>query len=137
MLVTSRSSLIKSLERNSSMKAWPLSWITFVPMILLSFTAWAGLPIRCRKCVASKLFPFRTQFFGRFTMQILASLAKYNRNLILKGCKTEIKAANKRSIKFGRQEGTNIKNPKKDAKRSGVTVPRIIEITSIKSKQTI
>lgn len=30
---------------------------------------------------------------GRFTMQILASLAEYNRNLILDGCKAGIEAA--------------------------------------------
>mgnify|MGYP003066192528 FL=1 len=30
---------------------------------------------------------------GRFTMQILASLAEYNRNLILEGCKAGIEAA--------------------------------------------
>lgn len=47
---------------------------------------------------------------GRFTMQILASLAEYNRNLILEGCKAGIDAAKKRGVKFGRQEGTKMKN---------------------------
>lgn len=50
---------------------------------------------------------------GRFTMQILASLAEYNRNLILEGCKAGIDAAKKRGVKFGRQEGTKMKKPKK------------------------
>ena len=40
---------------------------------------------------------------GRFTMQILASLAEYNRNLILEGCKAVIDAVKKRGTKFGRQ----------------------------------
>ncbi len=40
---------------------------------------------------------------GRFTMQILASLAEYNRNLILEGCKAGIDAVKKRGTKFGRQ----------------------------------
>lgn len=47
---------------------------------------------------------------GRFTMQILASLAEYNRNLILEGCKAGIDAAKKRGVKFGRHEGTKMKN---------------------------
>lgn len=33
---------------------------------------------------------------GRFTMQILASLAEYNRNIILEGCKAGIEATKKR-----------------------------------------
>lgn len=44
---------------------------------------------------------------GRFTMQILASLAEYNRNLILEGCKAGIEAAKKRGVKFGRKKGRN------------------------------
>ena len=78
---------------------------------------------------------------GRFTMQILASLAEYNRNLILEGCKAGIEAARKRGVKFGRQEGTRIKKPKKEAViqlyKAGTTIPKIMEITGIKSKQTI
>lgn len=78
---------------------------------------------------------------GRFTMQILASLAEYNRNLILKGCKAGIEAAQKRGVKFGRQEGTRMKKPKKEAViqlyKAGTTIPKIMEITSIKAKQTV
>lgn len=78
---------------------------------------------------------------GRFTMQILASLAEYNRNLILEGCKAGIEAAPKRGVKFRRQEGTNIKKPKKEAViqlyKAGTTIPKIMEITDIKVKQTI
>ena len=50
---------------------------------------------------------------GRFTMQILASLADYNRNLILEGCKAGIEAA--RGVKFGIQEGMKMKKQKKEA----------------------
>ena len=78
---------------------------------------------------------------GRFTMQILASLAEYNRNLILDGCKAGIEAAQKRGVKFGRQEGTRMKKPKKEAViqlyKAGTTIPKIMEITGIKAKQTI
>ena len=78
---------------------------------------------------------------GRFTMQILASLAEYNRNLILEGCKAGIEAAQKRGVKFGRQEGTKMKKPKKEAViqlyKAGTTVSKIMEITGIKAKQTI
>ena len=78
---------------------------------------------------------------GRFTMQILASLAEYNRNLILEGCKAGIDAAKKRGVKFGRQEGTKMKKPKKEAiiqlYKSGTTVSKIMEITGIKSRQTV
>ena len=78
---------------------------------------------------------------GRFTMQILASLAEYNRNLILEGCKAGIEAAQKRGVKFGRQEGTRLKKPKKEAViqlyKAGTTIPKIMEITGIKAKQTV
>lgn len=78
---------------------------------------------------------------GWFTMQILASLAEYNRNLILDGCKAGIEAAQKRGVKFGRQEGTRMKKPKKEAViqlyKAGTTIPKIMEITGIKAKQTI
>lgn len=78
---------------------------------------------------------------GRFTMQILASLAEYNRNLILEGCKAGIEAAKKRGVKFGRQEGTKMKKPKKEAViqlyKAGSAVQQIMEITGIKAKQTI
>lgn len=78
---------------------------------------------------------------GRFTMQILASLAEYNRNLILEGCKAGIEAAKKRGVKFGRQEGTKMKKPKKEAViqlyKAGTAVQQIMEITGIKAKQTI
>ena len=52
---------------------------------------------------------------GRFTMQILASLAEYNRNLILEGCKAGIEPAKKGGVKFGRLKGTKMKKPKKEA----------------------
>ena len=78
---------------------------------------------------------------GRFTMQILASLAEYNRNLILEGCKAGIDAAKKRGVKFGRQERTKMKKPKKEAViqlyKAGTAVSQIMEITGIKAKQTI
>ena len=78
---------------------------------------------------------------GRFTMQILASLAEYNRNLILDGCKAGIEAAQKRGVKFGRQEGTKMKKPKKEAViqlyKAGTAVQQIMEITGIKAKQTV
>jgi len=78
---------------------------------------------------------------GRFTMQILASLAEYNRNLILEGCKAGIDAAKKRGVKFGRQEGTKMKKTKKEAViqlyKAGTAVQQIMEITGIKAKQTI
>lgn len=78
---------------------------------------------------------------GRFTMQILASLAEYNRNLILEGCKAGIDAAKKRGVRFGRQEGMKMKKPKKEAViqlyKAGTTIPKIMEITGIKAKQTI
>ena len=78
---------------------------------------------------------------GRFTMQILSSLAEYNRNLILDGCKAGIEAAQKRGVKFGRQEGTKMKKPKKEAViqlyKAGTAVQQIMEITGIKAKQTV
>ena len=78
---------------------------------------------------------------GRFTMQILASLAEYNRNLILEGCKAGIEAAKKRGVKLGRQEGVKMKKPKKEAVlqlyRAGTSLQQIMEITGIKAKQTI
>ena len=49
---------------------------------------------------------------GRFTLQILASLAEYNRNLIVEGCQAGIEAAKKRGVKFGRREGTKLSKPK-------------------------
>lgn len=78
---------------------------------------------------------------GRFTMQILASLAEYNRNLILEGCKAGIEAAQKRGVKFGRQAGTKMKKPKKEAVitmyKAGTSIKDIMNITGIKSIQTI
>lgn len=78
---------------------------------------------------------------GRFTMQILASLAEYNRNLILEGCKAGIEAAKKRGVKFGRKEGVKLKKPQKNAVitmyKSGTSVKDIKNITGIKSIQTI
>lgn len=78
---------------------------------------------------------------GRFTMQILASLAEYNRSLILEGCKAGIEAAKKRGVKFGRKEGVKMKKPKKEAViqlyRAGTSIPQIMDITGIRSKQTI
>ena len=50
---------------------------------------------------------------GRFTMQILASLAEYNRNLILEGCKAGIDAAKKRGVEFGRKLGTKLPKRKR------------------------
>lgn len=78
---------------------------------------------------------------GRFTMQILASLAEYNRCLILEGCRAGIEAAKKRGVRFGRQEGAKMKKPKKEAAirlyKAGSSIPQIMEITGIRSKQTI
>ena len=78
---------------------------------------------------------------GRFTMQILASLAEYNRSLILEGCRAGIEAAKKRGVRFGRQEGAKMKKPKKEAAirlyKAGSSIPQIMEITGIRSKQTI
>lgn len=78
---------------------------------------------------------------GRFTMQILASLAEYNRKLILEGCKAGIEAAQKRGGKFGRQEGTRMKKPRKEVViqfyKAGTTIPKIMEISGIKANQTI
>ena len=78
---------------------------------------------------------------GRFTMQILASLADYNRNLILEGCKAGIEAAKKRGVKFGIQEGMKMKKLKKETViqlyKAGTAVQQIMEITDIKAKQTI
>lgn len=78
---------------------------------------------------------------GRFTMQILASLAEYNRSLIVEGCILGIEAAKKRGVKFGRPKGAKMKKPKKEAViqlyKAGTTVHQIMEITGIKAKQTI
>lgn len=78
---------------------------------------------------------------GRFAMQILASLAEYNRCLILEGCKAGIEAAKKRGVKFGRQEGAKMKKPQKNVViqlyKAGTSVLQIMDITGIKSKQTI
>ena len=78
---------------------------------------------------------------GRFTMQILASLAEYNRNLIVEGCKAGIEAAKKRGVKFGRKEGAKLEKPQKNAVitmyKSGTSVKDIKSITGIKSIQTI
>ena len=78
---------------------------------------------------------------GRFTMQILASLAEYNRSLILEGCKAGIEAAKKRGVKFGRKEGVKMKKPKKEAViqlyKADTSIPQIMDITGIRSKQTI
>lgn len=78
---------------------------------------------------------------GRFTMQILVSLAEYNRSLIVEGCILGIEAAKKRGVKFGRQKGVKMKKPKKEAViqlyRAGTSIHQIMEITGIKAKQTI
>jgi len=74
-------------------------------------------------------------------MQILASLAKYNRNLILEGRKAGIDATKKRDIKFGIHEVTKMKKLKKETViqlyKAGTAVQQIMEITDIKAKQTI
>lgn len=78
---------------------------------------------------------------GRFAIQILASIAEYNRNLILEGCKAGSEAAQKRNLKFSRQEGTKMKKTKKEAViqlyKAGTAVQQIMEITDIKAKQNI
>ena len=78
---------------------------------------------------------------GRFTMQILASLAEYNRNLILEGCKAGIEAAKKRGVKFGRRTGTRLPKRKKDSViklyEAGSSIHEIMEIVGIKSRVTI
>ena len=74
-------------------------------------------------------------------MQIFASLAEYNGNLILEGCKADIETAQKRGVKFGRQEGNKMKKPKKMAViqlyKAETTIPNIMGITGFKAKQTI
>lgn len=78
---------------------------------------------------------------GRFTLQILASLAEYNRNLIVEGCQAGIEAAKKRGVKFGRRAGFRMDKPKKSAVlslyKAGTPVSEIKVITGIKSLQTI
>lgn len=78
---------------------------------------------------------------GRFTMQILASLAEYNRNLILEGCKAGIEAAKKRGVQFGRKPGTKVPKYKKDSVvklyNAGCSIKEIQEITGLKSRVTI
>ena len=78
---------------------------------------------------------------GRFTLQILASLAEYNRNLIVEGCQAGIEAAKKRGVKFGRREGTKMPKPKKSAVvklyKAGTPIADIKVITGVKSLQTI
>ena len=78
---------------------------------------------------------------GRFTMQILASLAEYNRNLILEGCKAGINAAKKRGVEFGRKPGTKLPKRKKDSViklyEAESSIREIMEIVGIKSRVTI
>ena len=78
---------------------------------------------------------------GRFTLQILASLAEYNRNLIVEGCQAGLEAAKKRGVKFGRREGTKMPKPKKSAVvklyKAGTPIADIKVITGVKSLQTI
>lgn len=101
----------------------------------------AKLEMRRIKLVSLKDNLDTSSAVGKFTMQILASLAEYNRSLILEGCKAGIEAAQKRGVKFGRQEGTKMKKPKKEAViqlyKAGTAVQQIMEITGIKAKQTI
>jgi hypothetical protein len=101
----------------------------------------AQLESRCIKLVSLQDNLNTSTAVGRFTMQILASLAEYNRNLILEGCKAGIEAAQKRGIKFGRQIGTKMRKPKKKAViqlyKAGTSIKQIMEITGIKSIQTI
>lgn len=101
----------------------------------------AKLEIRRIKLVSLKDNLDTSSAVGKFTMQILASLAEYNRSLILEGCKAGIEAAQKRGVKFGRQEGTKMKKPKKEAViqlyKAGTAVQQIMEITGIKAKQTV
>lgn len=101
----------------------------------------AQLESRCIKLVSLQDNLNTSTAVGRFTMQILASLAEYNRNLILEGCKAGIEAAQKRGIKFGRQIGTKMRKPKKEAViqlyKAGTSIKQIMEITGIKSIQTI
>jgi len=94
----------------------------------------------------SNLFPFRTILIllplsAGSLCRYGISLAEYNRNLILEGCKAGIEAAKKRGVRFGRQEGSKMKKPKKEAViqlyKVGTTIPKIMEITGIKAKQTI
>lgn len=51
------------------------------------------------------------------------------------------RGAQKRGGKFGRQEGTRMKKPKKETviqlHKAGTTIPKIMEITGIKAKQAI
>ncbi|RGJ88424.1 recombinase family protein [Bacteroides uniformis] len=101
----------------------------------------AKLEMRRIKLVSLKDNLDTSSAVGKFTMQILASLAEYNRSLILEGCKAGIEAAQKRGVKFGRQEGTKMKKPKKEAViqlyKAGTAVQQIMEITGIKAKQTV
>ena len=101
----------------------------------------AKLEMRRIKLVSFKDNLDTSSAVGKFTMQILASLAEYNRSLILEGCKAGIEAAQKRGVKFGRQEGTKMKKPKKEAViqlyKAGTAVQQIMEITGIKAKQTV
>lgn len=101
----------------------------------------AKLEMRRIKLVSLKDNLDTSSAVGKFTMQILASLAEYNRSLILEGCKAGIEAAQKRGVKFGRQEGTKMKKTKKEAViqlyKAGTAVQQIMEITGIKAKQTV
>ena len=102
---------------------------------------WAQLENRHIKLVSLQDNLDTSTAVGRFTMQILASLAEYNRSLILEGCRAGIEAAKKRGVRFGRQEGAKMKKPKKEAAirlyKAGSSIPQIMEITGIRSKQTI
>lgn len=101
----------------------------------------ASLEIRRIKLVSLQDNLDTSTAVGRFTMQILASLAEYNRSLILEGCRAGIEAAKKRGVRFGRQAGVKMKKPKKEAViqlyRAGTSIPQIMDITGIRSKQTI
>lgn len=78
---------------------------------------------------------------GRFTMQILASLAEYNKNMIAENCLSGIESAKARGVKFGRRVGSKLAKPKKTAVlklyNSGTSINDIKHITGIKSIQTI
>lgn len=78
---------------------------------------------------------------GRFTLHVLASLSEYNHNMILEGNRAGIEAAKKRGVRFGRQKGVKMRKPKKEAViqlyKAGTAVQQIMEITGIRSKQTI
>lgn len=78
---------------------------------------------------------------GRMMINLFATLAEFERDMIAERCKAGRKAAKERGVKFGRKPGAKKIQEKAKAAaalyKDGMTIPAIMQQLGIKSRSTV